>query len=82
MIDCANYDYIEIACMHQYWVTLTLRNQSSLTGVAIDTLINQNKKECIKLLSEDQYIEVVLDHIATLTAVSKNPHFSQIIFKL
>jgi len=53
-IDCNNYDYIEIACMHQYPIKLTLRTQSIVEGIALDTQLNASREECIKLMSDGE----------------------------
>lgn len=36
-IDCGLYDYLELACLHRYEITLSLVGGASAAGVAIDT---------------------------------------------
>ena len=48
-IDCKNYDFVEIACMHRYPIKLTLRDDSVVKGVAVDTQRNDDREECIKI---------------------------------
>jgi len=49
MISCHLYDYIEIACMHQYPVKLTMKNGKVFECTALDTKYNDAKQECIKV---------------------------------
>jgi len=49
MISCHLYDYIEIACMHQYPVKLTMKNGEIFECTALDTRYNAAKEECIKV---------------------------------
>ena len=37
MISCNQYDYIEIACMHNLSIELILKNGDGVCGVATDT---------------------------------------------
>jgi len=77
-IDCNNYDYIEIACMHQYPIKLTLRTQSIVEGIALDTQLNASREECIKLMSDGEERLIVLDSISTLEVCVDNPHFAKV----
>ena len=80
MLSCENYDYIEIACMHRFAIKLTLKSGDIVVGTALDTLHNDNKQECVKVLVEKTEQSVVLDEVVKLEAVTANPHFQQISF--
>ncbi|MEM7256130.1 MAG: Rho-binding antiterminator [Pseudomonadota bacterium] len=80
MISCTEYDTIELVCMYRYPVTLHLRSGENVTGVATDTVRNDKKEECIKLLVDNTEQVVVLDTIASLRVNVDNPHFQQVSF--
>ena len=48
-ISCDLYDYIEIACLYKIPVRLELKDGSFIEGNADDTIINDDKDECMKL---------------------------------
>lgn len=80
MISCSEYDYIEIVCLYRYPVTLKLKSGESVQGTAADTVRNDQKEECIKLLVNGAGQLVVLDQVAELTVNTENPHFQQVTF--
>ena len=80
MIDCHEYDYIEIACMYRLPVLLTFKNGSTLEGVAIDAGVNDEKQECLKLIQDENEIEAILDDLQSMQATIVNPHFSIVSF--
>jgi Rho-binding antiterminator len=44
MISCEKHDYVEIACMYNYLIKLTLNSGDELRGVALDVKRNQNRE--------------------------------------
>jgi len=80
MISCSQYDMIEIVCMHRYPVRLTLHKQLVLEGIALDTQVNKNHEECIKIDLNGVVKLVVLDHISIMEVTIENPHFRQVSF--
>ncbi|MFO6422068.1 Rho-binding antiterminator [Motilimonas sp. KMU-193] len=80
MISCADYDYIEIVCMFQYPVALTLKSGAVKVGTAVDTAKNADREECIKIKVEDNHELVALDTIAKLEVLVANPHFKVVCF--
>ncbi|EOB1207158.1 Rho-binding antiterminator [Photobacterium damselae] len=80
-IACQRYDYIEIACMHHYQITIELLDGTVIQGQAIDTKI-ENKQEFLLLdvlsKKEDSIIQVRLDHIHQLIVTTPNPQFTHI----
>lgn len=81
MISCEQHDYIEVACLYNYRVRLTLDSGAQLAGVAVDTVRNHDKEECIKIRDESSEHLVVLGSITTMEALVENPHFKAISFK-
>lgn len=80
MITCHQYDYIEIACMYRYQVKLTFKDGEDTSGIALDTAKNEAKQECLKLQTDQGDVLVELDQLVTLTAITPNPHFTQVRF--
>ena len=81
MISCAQYDYIEIACTYKYRIKLILSSGSEISGKALDTQYNDDRKECIKVLVESNETLVVLDSVTKMEAYEENPHFKSIVFE-
>jgi Rho-binding antiterminator len=80
MMSCEQHDYIEIACLYRYPVTLTLISGDELNGIAIDTARNEEKAECIKILADNTARLVPLANIVVMKAAVNNPHFSTVTF--
>ncbi|WMC10725.1 Rho-binding antiterminator [Oceanimonas pelagia] len=80
MMSCEQHDYIEIACLYRYSVTLTLVSGEQITGQALDTARNNDKAECLKMRIGDEVRLLPLASLARMTATSPNPHFVQVDF--
>ena len=80
MMKCEQYDYIEIVCMHQYPIKLTLKSGAEVVGIGLDTQRNKNRDECIQMTVDGVVSLVVLDTILTLEVTIDNPHFKQVTF--
>lgn len=81
MINCGDYDYIEIACMHGYDVQLTFKDGKTLEGKALDTTYNQNKQECMTLLVSQEKQNVVLDDLLKMKVLTAKADFDLVVFK-
>jgi Rho-binding antiterminator len=77
---CDHYDYIEIACMFKYPIVLKLTSGEEISATAIDTSLNEQRQECIKIDTEVGFRLIVLDTIASLKITVNNPHFEHIQF--
>jgi Rho-binding antiterminator len=80
VISCSDYDYVEIACLYRYPITLTLMTGEIIEGVAADTARDENKRECIKVICADGSMLVVLDELEHLEVAIENPHFTKVSF--
>ena len=80
MITCQQYDYIEISCMYQFPIILTLFSGKKIEGIAKNTKRNELREECIELLVDGKTSLVVLDTVAKLEVTVENPHFSEVVF--
>lgn len=78
-ISCELHDYIEIACMHRYRIKIKLKGGRTVTGIAVDTSVTAEKKECLVIENgERQSIE--LTQIARIEALSPDAVFKKIDF--
>lgn len=80
LISCINHDYVEIACMYGFEIRLVLKNDQIVQGKAIQTAYNENMEECVVLHMQHGNEKIVLDQLASMEAVTKNPHFDKINF--
>lgn len=82
MISCEQHDYIEIACMFRYPIKLTMHSGIVIECIAVDTTLNDNKLECIKVDFKEGETLIIIDDIAQLDVCIDNPHFHTISFNL
>lgn len=80
MISCNQHDYIEIVCMYQYPIKLTLKSGDMIQGIAQDTQRNDQRDECIKLIVDGVEQLVNLEEITILEVSVENPHLQKVIF--
>lgn len=80
MMTCDQHDYIEIACTFRLPVRLSLAGGERVDGVALDTLYNREREECLRLRTEAGEREVPLASVMVMTAITDNPHFSEVRF--
>jgi len=80
MISCSEYDYIEIVCMFNYPVKITMKTGETIECTALDTQRNEIREECIKVELEGAETCIVLDNISKLSISIENPHFNEVTF--
>ena len=80
MISCDLHDYVEIACTYRYELRLLLKSGLEVEGRAIDTVLNADRLECIKIEANKDEILVTLDSVQSMISVSDSPHFKRIDF--
>ena len=81
MLSCDLHDYIEIVCLYQYPLKLTLNSGAVLTGTARTTQYNDQRQECLLIQQQETEQLVLLDDIALLEVTVANPHLQQVRFK-
>ena len=79
-IECSLYDHIEIACLYQYDIEITLTDDSVLIGKAIDTKVDTAKIEYLILKIESGNQLIRLDTIKSIIVITENALFDQIRF--
>jgi len=78
-IACDLHDYIEIACMYHYQVKLTLKDQTSIEGKAIDILIGSDKREYL-VIDTGQKQQIELNQLKKLQVLTPKAQFSEVSF--
>ncbi|GGP73361.1 hypothetical protein GCM10009347_42220 [Shewanella algicola] len=81
-IQCVDYDYIEIMCLHQYQVSITLHSGVEVVGHFNQTVIVQHgetKHEAIRGVTQQQQpITIILTDIQRIDVLSANAIFDQL----
>lgn len=77
LIPCQLHDYIEIVCLYGYRVRLTLKNGEIIEGKAVDTAVDQEKREYLVMNDGSR---VGLNRLSRLEVLSANPVFKSVDF--
>ncbi|TQV72150.1 hypothetical protein FLL45_18185 [Aliikangiella marina] len=80
IIDCAVHDYVEIACMYGFDLTLKLDDESTCQGKALDVTIDNNRDECLVIEEKGKTLQVVLNRVKSMKVINENPHFEIVDF--
>jgi Rho-binding antiterminator len=80
MISCHLHDYIEIACLYGFEVRLNLRDGRSCEGQATTTETSPDKIEWLILRQQNGDLRIQYEHIKTMQALTRNPHFDRVDF--
>lgn len=76
LIKCNKAGYLAL-----YPFNLKMKEEANtVEGIARDTARNVAKEECIVLDIEGEDVLIVLDKVASMTALVDNPHFSSVAF--
>lgn len=78
-VACDLHDFIEIACMYHYQVKLTLKDQTSIEGKAIDILIGSDKREYL-VIDTGQKQQIELNQLKKLQVLTPKAQFSEVSF--
>ncbi|MEM8815517.1 MAG: Rho-binding antiterminator [Pseudomonadota bacterium] len=79
-IDCNLYDYIEIACLYRYSLRIATVSGEILTGTAVDTEIDSDKAEYLKLQNGNSVRRVRLDYLHSIEPLTQNARFGKVDF--
>ena len=80
MVSCSEYDYIEIVCMYQYPIRLTMKSGRVVECKALNTRYDDQRQECIQVAIEGDETLLVLDDVSMLEVLIENPHFKKVSF--
>lgn len=78
-IGCADYEYIEIACMDRYIVDL-VTNTGTLEGLAVTTQTTPRGEFLLIQRHDGTQESVRVDRIQKMTVLSENRRFDERIF--
>ncbi|MCL2915562.1 Rho-binding antiterminator [Shewanella corallii] len=78
MINCEVHDVLELACIYRIEVQLTLSDGTSISGIASTTRTGQNKHEYLVIEHTDGPVEVDMESIKMMRALTRNPHFTEV----
>lgn len=87
VLKCDLHDYLEIACMYRISVEIETVDDQSLIGIPQTTKVGAERVEQLVFLattnesnSSDELLDIPVLSIATMTALTENPHFDKISF--
>ena len=81
VISCELHDFIEVACMYGYRLKLTLKNDQTIEGKAIDIVNSSQKRECLVIASEDNTCQQIdLTELAKMQELTPNAKFQEVVF--
>ena len=80
MLSCSEYDYIEIVCMFNYPINVTMKTGKVIKCIALDTQRNEASEECMKVKVDGVETSIGLDEISKLEISIRNPHFDEVNF--
>ena len=78
-VACDLHDFIEIACIYHYQVKLTLKDQTSIEGKAIDILIGSDKREYL-VIDTGQKQQIELNQLRKLQVLTPKAQFTEVSF--
>jgi len=80
---CELHDYIEIACTFRLPIVLSLVSGEALQGIAVDTLVKNDKTEHLMFIQEgaEKAIALPMDGLVQMKALIENAHFETVNFK-
>lgn len=81
VISCELHDFIEVACMYGYRLKLTLKNDETIEGKAIDIVNSSQKRECLVIASENNTRQQIdLTELAKMQVLTPNAKFQEVVF--
>lgn len=78
-IDCGLYDYLELACLQQYEIDISLVGGASCSGVATDTQ-TKDGAEFLLVRTDAVVNKIRLDKISSLRVVTVPREFDYVNF--
>lgn len=80
MISCDQHDYIEIVCTFKYPIKLTMTSGSIIECIGLDTQLNEDRDECMKVDLKGTEALIILSDISVLEVCVDNPHLQSVSF--
>lgn len=79
-IACELHDYVEIACMYGYRLKLTLTENRSLEGKAVDVVTDPDKREFL-VIDNGERRKIDLAEIVEMETRTPGAKFQKVCFK-
>ena len=79
-ISCELHDFIEVACMYRYQLKLSLKNNQTIEGKAIDIVNSPEGRECLVIDGNPQQ-QVELTQLNRMEVLTPNAKFREVIFE-
>ena len=79
-ISCQLHDYIEIACLYGYRVSLTLKQGEPIQGKALTTETTADKRELMVVKIDEAQAKIDLTDIKSMRALTPNLNFTEVYF--
>lgn len=79
-IGCADYEYIEIACMHRYQVDI-VRHDATVRGLAVTTETNPTGEYLILESDDGQRVPTRVDQIKQIIVLAEDRYFDERTFE-
>lgn len=79
-IGCADYEYIELACMDRYEVDV-VKDDGTIRGLAINTEANNTGEYLIVQIDNNAHESVRVDLIKQIIVLSENRRFDERTFE-
>ncbi len=80
-ISCELHDYLEIACLYEYHIKLTLINHKTIDGIARDIITTDEKREFL-IIDNKEAQKIELNQLGKMTVLTPNAKFSEVIFEV
>ena len=80
-ISCALYDYIEIACMHRYDVTVWLDDGRMIAGRATNTAVGKERVEYFLITVDGELTEVPMHRLSCMETNTPGASFKKVDFQ-
>jgi Rho-binding antiterminator len=79
LISCELHDYFEIACMYGYRLKLTLKDNKTIEGVALDLTATAEKREFL-IIDNKEVPKIELKQLSKMEVLTPGAKFSEVIF--
>jgi len=79
-ITCELHDYLEIACMYNYRVALTLKDAQVIEGKALDLITSAEKREYVLIDTGHERRQIELNQLAKMRVLTANAKFAEVVF--
>ncbi|WP_020406963.1 Rho-binding antiterminator [Hahella ganghwensis] len=76
-ISCDRHDFLEIACLYHYVITIETTDGQRVTGQAVTTRTHSDKSEWLEFNTDEISKQIRLDHIRAITPTPERAVFKR-----